>query len=129
MSSITNRLKDCCMHAKLETRTFLLLLLLVSCVFLWILKPFFGAIFWACAIAIIFYPVQKLLLKRWPTHPNLAALGTLLLCVVVVILPLMVVLSAVIDEGVGMYDKLQSGEINPAHYIEQVRNSFPVFSG
>lgn len=117
------------MHAKLEARSFLLLLFLVSCVFIWILKPFFGAIFWACAIAIIFYPVQRLLLKRWPTHPNLAALATLLLCVVVVILPLMLVLSSVIDEGVAMYDKLQSGEINPAHYIEQIRHSFPGFSG
>ena len=113
------------MHDKLETRTFLLLLLLVSCGFMWLLKPFFGAIFWACAIAIIFFPIQKRLLKRWPTYPNIAALITLLLCVVVVILPLMVVVSSVIDEGVAMYGKLQSGEINPGHYIELIRNRFP----
>lgn len=116
------------MHDKLETRTFLLFLLLVSCGFMWLLKPFFGAIFWACAIAIIFYPVQKQFLKRWPTYPNIAALATLLLCIVVVILPLMVVISSVVDEGVAIYEKLKSGEINPADYIEIVRNRFPAIS-
>ncbi|HWV13945.1 MAG TPA: AI-2E family transporter [Cellvibrio sp.] len=113
------------MHDKIETRTFLLTLLLVSCGFLWLLIPFFGAIFWAIAIAIVFHPVQQRLLKRWPTYPNLAVLATLLLCIVVVILPLMIVISSVIDEGVAIYEKINSGEINPAQYIEQVHTAFP----
>jgi len=110
---------------KLESRTFLISLMLVSCGFLWLLKPFFGAIFWACAIAIIFYPLQQRILKRWPGHANLAALSTLLLCVVLVILPLMLVVSSVVDEGMVLYDKLQSGEINPTNYIESIHRSYP----
>jgi predicted PurR-regulated permease PerM len=113
------------MHYKLETRTFLLFLFIVTVGFLLMLKPFFGAIFWACALAVIFYPVKEKLLKRWPGRVNTASLITLTLCILVVILPMIVVISSVLNEGIGLYDKLQSGEINPAQYIEQVRDSFP----
>jgi predicted PurR-regulated permease PerM len=113
------------MQEKLETRTFLFFLLLVSCGFMWILKPFFGAIFWACAIAVIFYPLKEKLLARWPNSPNLVALSVLLLCIVVVILPVIFVISSVISEGSVAYDKLQSGELNPANSIETITNAFP----
>ena len=39
------------MQAKLEQRSFLLLLIIVTLLFLYLLKPFFGAVFWACAMA------------------------------------------------------------------------------
>lgn len=113
------------MPRKLETRTFLLFLFIVSLGFVMMLKPFFGPIFWACAIAIIFAPVQTHLLKRWPSSPNLAALITLALCTVVLILPVVFVISSVVSEGVLVYEQLQSGEINPAHYIDLIHSAFP----
>ncbi|MES2824180.1 MAG: AI-2E family transporter [Pseudomonadota bacterium] len=116
------------MHERLETRTFLLFLILVSCGFLWILKPFFSAVFWAVAIAIIFFPVQQRLLKRWPSRPNLAALMTLLLCIVVVILPVIFVIGSVIEEAVLVYENIQSGKINPTQYIESVGKGFPLLN-
>ena len=39
------------MRAPLEQKSFLALLLLVSVAFMWVLKPFFAPIFWACAVA------------------------------------------------------------------------------
>lgn len=116
------------MHERLETRTFLLFLIIVSCSFLWILKPFFGAIFWACAIAIVFFPVQQRLLNRWPNRPNLAALATLLLCIVVVILPVIFVIGSVVEEAVLVYENIQSGKINPAQYVESVGQGFPLLN-
>lgn len=116
------------MHEKLETRTFLLFLLLVSIGFALLLKPFFGTIFWACAIAIIFAPIHDKLLLRWPSNPNRAALLTLLFCVLVVIIPVVIVVSAVFNEGVAVYDKLQSGEINPARYIDSMHTAFPALN-
>ena len=41
------------MYAKLETRTFLAMLLGVSLAFILLMKPFFGPIFWAVAIALV----------------------------------------------------------------------------
>jgi len=116
------------MYNKVETRTFLLFLFLVSIGFLILLKPFFGTIFWACAIAIIFAPFQNRLLKRWPKRKNLTAFLTLLLCIVAVVLPMTFVVSSVVSEGVALYDKLQSGEINPARYIESMDTAFPALN-
>ncbi len=116
------------MYNKVETRTFLLFLFLVSIGFLILLKPFFGTIFWACAIAIIFTPVQNHLLKRWPKRKNLVAFLTLLLCIVVVVLPMTFVVSSVVSEGVALYEKLQSGEISPARYIDSLDTAFPALN-
>lgn len=110
---------------QLETRTFILFLFIVSAGFLMILKPFFGTIFWACAITIIFYPMQSKLLARFPDRPNSCALLTLSACMLVVVLPVTVLVSSVVAEGANYYEKLESGEVNPAHYIDQVRTAFP----
>jgi predicted PurR-regulated permease PerM len=116
------------MHEKLETRTFLLFLFFVSVGFILLLKPFFGVIFWACAIAIIFAPIQNRFLTRWPDSPNKSAFATLAICILVVILPVVIVLSSVISEGVVFYDKLQSGEISPARYIDSMHTAFPALN-
>lgn len=117
------------MHYKLETRTFLLFLFIVTIGFLLMLKPFFGAIFWACALAVIFYPLQQKLLHRWPGRRNLAALTTLVLCIFAVILPMIIVVSSVLNEGLDIYDKLQSGEINMGQYMERIQNASPKLQG
>ncbi len=116
------------MHDKLETRTFLLFLLIVTIGFFLLLKPFFGTIFWACAIAIIFAPLHTKLSNRWPQSPNRNALLTLFLCILVVIIPVVLVVSSVISEGVVVYNKLQSGEINPGHYIDSMHTAFPTLN-
>ncbi|MGM0953823.1 MAG: AI-2E family transporter [Pseudomonadota bacterium] len=114
------------MYAKLETRTFLAMLLGVSFAFVLLMKPFFGPIFWAVAIALIFHPVERLLERRLGDRPNINALITLLLCMVIVVLPVLGLGAALISEGVNLYQKIQSGEIRPGEYIDQINQSFPV---
>ncbi len=114
------------MQDKLERRTFLLLLVVVSLGFFWLLKPFFGAIFWACTIGVIFYPLQRRLLRHLPGRPNSVALITLLICLLILVLPVAFIVTSVIAEGMGIYNRLQSGELNPALYIEQMRSAFPI---
>lgn len=113
------------MQQKLETRTFLLFLLIVTTGFLLILKPFFGTIFWACAITVIFYPLQQWLLVRMKGRTNTSALLTLSLCIFIVVLPVTLLISSVVTEGAKVYQKLESGEVDPAQYIEQIRTAFP----
>ena len=113
------------MYKKLETRTFLLFLLVVSIAFALVLKPFFGTIFWACAITIIFYPFNLRLQKWLGGRSNTSALLTLLTCILVVVLPTIFLVTSVVKEGAVFYGKLESGEINPGQYIEQVRTAFP----
>lgn len=113
------------MYAKLETRTFLAMLLGVSFAFVLLMKPFFGPIFWAVAIALIFHPVERLLERRLGDRPNINALITLLLCMVIVVLPVLGLGAALIAEGMNLYQKIQSGEIRPGEYIDQINQSFP----
>ncbi len=113
------------MYAKLETRTFLAMLVGVSVAFVFLMKPFFGPIFWAVAIALIFHPVQLLLERRIGSRPNTNALITLAICMVIVVIPVLVLVTSLIAEGVGLYQQIQSGEIRPGDYIDQVNRSFP----
>ena len=113
------------MNEALERRSFLLALALVTLLFLYLLKPFFNAVFWASVVAVMFYPLQRRLLARWKNHPNLAALATLTASVVIVIIPVLFVIGSFFQEGVDLYQRLQSGEIDPGAYLDQIRSAFP----
>jgi len=113
------------MYAKLETRTFLAMLLGVSLAFVLLMKPFFAPIFWAVAMAVIFHPVERLLERRLGDRPNINALITLLIGVVIVVIPVLGLGAALIAEGMAVYQKIQAGEIRPGEYIDQINESFP----
>lgn len=114
------------MYQKLETTTFLCSLLLVTALFLWLLKPFFGAIFWACAITIIFFPLHRRILVALKGRRNLSALATLTSCILIVVIPFLLLLSSVVQQGADVYTKIQAGQINPGQYVDQIKSAFPV---
>ncbi|MGB5856207.1 MAG: AI-2E family transporter [Oceanisphaera sp.] len=114
------------MREKLEQRSFLFVLLLVSLLFVLLLKPFWGAIFWACAISVIFNPLQDRILRLIGHKPNRAALLTLVICVVIVVLPILLIAASFIQEGLALYQGIDKGEINPSDWLEQMRHAFPM---
>ena len=69
-------------HPELQQKTFLILLILVSIAFGWILLPFYGAVFWGAVLAILFAPFYRRLLARMHQRPNWAALTTLVICLI-----------------------------------------------
>ncbi|OEY66720.1 AI-2E family transporter [Marinobacter sp. X15-166B] len=117
------------MYEKLEQRTFLAMLVLVSVAFVFLMRPFIGPIFWAIAIAVIFYPIQVWLLSKLGNRPNTIAFITLLLCVVIVVLPVIALVSSLVAEGVWLYQQIQDGVIKPGEYIDRVNQSFPAIQG
>lgn len=112
-------------HKRLERRFFILLLAMVSFLFLFMLNPFWSAIFWACIIALIFQPLYHRLLNSWGERRNLAALATLSICVVIAVVPTLFVLGSFVQEGAVFYQRMQSGEFDLATRIDHVRDSFP----
>lgn len=113
------------MYKKMETQSFLWLLLIVSIAFIWLLIPFFGPVFWAVAITIIFFPVQTRLRQKMPDWPNTAALLTLLLCVVIVVIPVIFTATSVVNQGIDLYQRVQAGEIDAGAYLANLERSFP----
>jgi predicted PurR-regulated permease PerM len=111
-------------QAKLQQRSFLLMLTLISLLFLFLLKPFFGAVFWACVIGILFHPLHLRLLRTWQ-RPNLAALATLMICLLIGIVPALFVLGSFFQEGTQIYQRLQAGELNPAAFLDGIKQGVP----
>jgi predicted PurR-regulated permease PerM len=113
---------------EIQQKTFLLLLVAVSVAFGWILLPFYGAVFWGSVLAIIFTPFYRWLLLKMNQRRNLAALTTLLLCLIIVILPLTLITSALLKEGLAVYQRIRSGELNVGEYVEQIMNALPAWA-
>lgn len=109
----------------LERRSFLLALLAVTLLFLYLLKPFFGALFWAAVIGLLFHPLYVRFLKAWGDRPNLAALTTLLIGMVIGIIPALFVIGSFFQEGAELYQRVQRGELDPGSYLEGLRETFP----
>ncbi|MDR3396551.1 MAG: AI-2E family transporter [Pandoraea sp.] len=81
-----------------QRKFFHLMLFVVTIVFGWILFPLFGAVFWGTILAVLFQPVQRRILLRMRGRPNLAALTTLALILLIVILPLTLVVGMLTQE-------------------------------
>lgn len=110
---------------KVQHRTFIVLLIMVSLAFFALLAPFFGAVLWAGIFAIIFMPLQNRILAHMPKRPTLASLCTLMICIVVAIIPLLAISASLIHEGTALYSRIQSGELDFGAYIDRVQEAAP----
>jgi predicted PurR-regulated permease PerM len=111
--------------SSLEDRTFLILLVLVSLAFAWILWPFYGAILWALVFATVFAPAHRHVLNSTPGHPNLAALITVLAIVTIVLLPLAATATSVAQEATNLYEKIETGEVDFGRTFSQILQALP----
>ncbi|ODT68913.1 MAG: AI-2E family transporter [Nitrosomonadales bacterium SCN 54-20] len=110
---------------ELRQKAFLLMLIAVSVAFIWILLPFYGTVFWAAVLAIIFTPFHRKLLAAVGQRRNLAASTTLLLVLVIVILPVTLMTISLLQEGIVVYQKIRSGELNFGMYFQQIASAAP----
>ena len=109
----------------LQQRTFLLILISVTLAFFGILWPYAFAVFWGVVLAILFAPLQKWLLQRMPKRKNIAALITLSVCLLLVILPLLLIVTSLVSEAGVIYEKLRSGQLNLGIYLQTVMKAMP----
>ncbi|MFC3941499.1 AI-2E family transporter [Pseudomonas gingeri NCPPB 3146 = LMG 5327] len=109
----------------LHNKSLLILLALVTIAFLWILQPFYGAVFWAVILGIIFAPLQRRLLLRLNARRNLAALCTLGICLVIAVLPVIVISALLVQEGTTLYRSIESGQLDIAGHVAQFKHLLP----
>ncbi len=101
------------------------LLVIVTVALGWVLVPFYGAVLWACIIALLFAPLHRRLLGRWRGEANASALVTLLIVVVMLIIPMALILAALARDAAALYQKLESGELQPVPYLHAVFDALP----
>lgn len=121
------KLSSTARSSSFEDKSFLLLLLLVSVAFFWVLWPFFGAVFWAAVLAIIFAPVYQRLLRVTSGKRVAAALLTLLAVIVLVILPVGIITALLVQEAGTVYQRMQSGELSVVRYFRQIYDVLPAW--
>jgi predicted PurR-regulated permease PerM len=110
-----------------EQKGFILLLTVISIAFACIVWPYFGAVFWSMVLAIVFSPVYRRILAAMPQHKSFAALVTLLLCLVVVLIPLVGVGSALLREGAALYDTVLSRKSDVGNFVDAVVSALPAW--
>lgn len=113
------------MRTPLQDRAFLLLLAVVTLAFFWVILPFYGGVFWAVILAIVFRPLQRWLEVRLGGRRNLAALISVTVCILIAVLPLSFIVSALVSEGAQLMDRLESGEGGVPQSVAEVYDALP----
>lgn len=116
-----------CMNndANLQKKALLLLVVLVTLAFIWIMLPYYGAVFWAIILGILFTPIQRRLAQRFKWRRNVTSLATLAICLVVAVLPMIIISALLVQEGAAVYKSIESGQWDIAGYVNQARQALP----
>jgi len=109
----------------LENRAFLLLLALVTLAFTWTIKGFLLPIFWAIVLSVLFTPLFRRLRKWMGGRGTPAALVTLLVVFLSVVVPIVGMGAAVTGEAVDVYQRVQTGQIDLTEPIQTVEDFLP----
>ncbi len=112
---------------KTEDRAFMLLVVLATLAFAWVLQPFYATILWGVVVAILFNPLNLRLRKKMGQRKSLASVTTVLLVIVMVILPLILISAALGSQASGIYRMVESGELDPAVYLQRILDSLPIW--
>ena len=111
-----------------EDKALLWLVVAISLALAWILWPFYGAVLWGIVTAIIFAPLYRRLRAAFGQRRNLAALATVLIILVVVILPLTLLIASMVQEAYGFYARIEAGEVNVGLYFRRVMGALPTWA-
>ncbi|MDO5288914.1 MAG: AI-2E family transporter [Pseudomonadota bacterium] len=110
---------------QLQRLVFLVLLTAATLAFFWVLSPFSGAVFWAIIMALLFNATFENLNRRLRGRRNLAALLTLLLIMLIVVLPMVFISIALVNEVTALVDRVRAGDINFRAYAQQIMDALP----
>ena len=111
-----------------QTASFIGLLTLVTLAFFGLVADFLQPIFWAAILAVIFYPVNQRMRQLLGRRKSTAALLSLLIICVTVIIPFWFVASPVVGEAANFYTRIQAGELNPAGWLEWLQGKLPLLN-
>lgn len=109
----------------MERGGFLLLLTLLSAAFLLIAWPFLPALFWAVLAAIMFQPLFRTMLARFGGKRNRAALASLGIITIAVVVPTLVIGTMVVDQATGIYLALRERQFDAGTLFDQVHDGLP----
>lgn len=90
-----------------------------------LLLGFWQPIFWAIVLGILFLPVKNRLEHRLPGKPSLVAALTVVLIFFTVLVPALLVASAVASEAAVLLERIQAGDFDPGVVLEWIQTLIP----
>lgn len=109
----------------LEDRALRWLVLLATIAFAAILWPFSGAILWGVVLAILFAPLQRRIAARLHGRRGLAAVCSLAVVGVMVVLPLALVGASLVNQGAALARRLRDSPPDYAGWFGQAMDALP----
>ncbi len=110
---------------RFEDGTFLVVVLIVTLLFGWLISSYFGAILWGLVAAILFEPATQRLAERMSGRKGLAAALVLLMILALIVMPALLLGSSLVQEAATLYDRIRSGQIDIPGMLSQLRNALP----
>jgi predicted PurR-regulated permease PerM len=95
-------------YKRIQTISFLVLLLAVFILVLFVFKPFVNILALGSILAILFYPVYKRILTR-VRYPGVASILTVLLILLVIAVPIWFFGQVIFNEILNLYDRYRNG--------------------
>jgi predicted PurR-regulated permease PerM len=113
----------------MQKSVFVLLLVLVTIAFLWLIRGFMQPIFWAAALAILFHPMDRAFERHFGGRSSLAAAASVGVIVLIVILPLAAIVAAIAAEATALYQRLSDRDLDFEQWFEAATGYLPQLSG
>lgn len=110
----------------IRSGAFILLVVITTLAFFWLIRAFLLPLFWAVVLAILFQPVQRWWLGRVRERASLASVLTLVTILLVVILPLALLALAMSRETLLLYDRIAAGEVDLGDVVRRFRELVPM---
>lgn len=111
---------------KVQRNLFFILVAFTSMAFLGMIGSFLPTVLWAVVLTMIFYGLYKWMAMRFRGRRNgLAATLTVLIVFLFVIIPMIFLTIALIGQGQGLYESIQSGELDLNLVVDYVEDRLP----
>lgn len=108
-----------------ERSAFHLFLVLITLALGYVAWPFASALLWAVLAAIMFQPLHQWMLVRMNGGNNRAAIATLFVIFVAVIVPAIAIGDVIVGQALQIYEVVKAGQFDAAGYFEQVQGRLP----
>ncbi|MFN7104917.1 MAG: AI-2E family transporter, partial [Pseudorhizobium sp.] len=89
--------------------------------------PFYSAIFWGLVLAILFFPLHVRIERALKGRSNAAAALSVLVCLCLVIVPGLIILTLLVQQGNDVYQRINSGQIDIRQILTQMQQALPLF--
>ncbi|MCX8981120.1 AI-2E family transporter, partial [Citrobacter portucalensis] len=103
----------------------LLVVIILSVIFLYMLAPYFSSILWGIVLAVLFYPVKNSIQNKMKLTDLASTLLILVLIMVLIFLPLFIVGFALVAEVKVLYNQVQSHELQIVSIFSEIYSHVP----